>query len=351
MKRAFTFIGILVIVLTACEDLYNPRIEMPERVLVVDARIVHGMDDNFVKLNLSKGFDEIGVNYPEVVGASVLLTDDENTEYKLPEISNGIFHVDRNLDTKRSYRININYEGEIYESEYESIPELPKMDSVYGFPEDRIIVFGGADDVDDFLRKPGLMLYTDITTNKNVNYYRFSARKTYQYVYHQGDQTVFAWKSFNPFEEAINIAAPAEYSASKNIKKHSLFFMEKKLSLGRDKYFQGWILFLHQYAISQDAYNFYKDVNSVLKADGRMFDPMYIQARNNLKCVSSPGKSVLGSFEIASHKEYRFFIWFLSDQQGYLVKPIPYFYDIPPEGKSVDRYPEFWEFPGKRNYP
>jgi len=115
--------------------------------------------------------------------------------------------------------------------------------------------------------------------------------------------------------------------------------------------FIGWILYVYQYSISENAHNFYKDVNSVLEADGRLFDPLYVQTRNNLKCISNPEKLILGNFEISSPREYRFYVWYLSEELGYLVKPIPYFYDIPLEGESVEAYPEFWEFPGKRIYP
>jgi len=358
-------IFILILLFSACEDIYNPDMDIPGKVLVVDARIVLGKAENLVKLSWSKGFDEPG-GYAKVQGAAVSIIDNENEEYNLPQVEMGEFLVDVALETNKSYRLKINYQNEIYESEFEQVPEVPLVDSIYGFPENRILVQGGADNVDDFIEAPGVMLYADITNDLNSRYYRFEAIKTYQYAFNIpdpvfGELVVFAWDTYIPFEESFNIAGPAQYSGSININKHPLYFMEKKVQGGRElevwgrqgygETFLGWILRLHQYSISENAYNFYEDVNSILKADGRIFDPLYVQARNNLSCVTHPENLVLGSFEIAAHQEYRFFVWYLSEDMGYMVKPIPYFYDIPHDGESVEEIPDFWEYPGRKNYP
>lgn len=354
MKKTYYIIALLFAIISACEDIYNPEIEEQERVLVVDARIIHGQFDNQIKIYKSLGFNEKGTNYPEVSGAEILLIDNDNTEYKLSETTNGVFHVNFVLDTTKSYRLKINYEGEVYESEFEKVPDMPVMDSIYGFAEKKIFEQGGTNDVNDFLERPGVMLYTDITNEKEAKYYRFSARKTFQYVYYIenpvfGELTVFAWNTITSLE-SFNIAAPPEYSATIDIKKHPLYFLNERIGPEVGQPFVGWILFLHQYSISDKAYNFYKDVNNQLEAEGRLFDPLYVQARNNLKCTSNPEKLVLGNFEISRHKEYRFYVLFISEEMGYLIKPIPYFYDIPRKGESVEEQPDFWETPSKK-YP
>ncbi|MFW6290436.1 MAG: DUF4249 family protein, partial [Mariniphaga sp.] len=106
----------------------------------------------------------------------------------------------------------------------------------------------------------------------------------------------------------------------------------------------GWIYIMHQYGISESAYNFYKDLNSQLKAEGKIFDPLFVQARNNLKCVSSPGKVVLGNFEIASYREYRYYVRLNSYSGNHTIRPINVFHDIPPSGVVPMRLPWFWEY-------
>jgi len=166
--------------------------------------------------------------------AEVSLIDSDELKYSLPEVSEGTFKVNFPLHSAQKYRLRISYQGDIYESEFEPVPDVPELDSVYGFPETRILVQGGTDDVDDFRRNTGVMLYADIDNNGNSKYYRFNARKTYQYVFNVldpnpevGELTIFAWDTFSPFQSTFNVAAPSEYSVSDDIKKHALYFMEK----------------------------------------------------------------------------------------------------------------------------
>jgi len=70
-------IFILILLFSACEDIYNPDMDIPGKVLVVDARIVLGKAENLVKLSWSKGFDEPG-GYAKVQGAAVSIIDNEN---------------------------------------------------------------------------------------------------------------------------------------------------------------------------------------------------------------------------------------------------------------------------------
>ena len=367
MKKGILLI-LLIIYITGCEEVYNPAIDIPEEVLVVDARIIDWEEENYIRLNLSKGINETEKGYSNAKGADVQLIDDRNEIYNLSEVSDGTFKMNFPLDSMRSYQLKISYAGEIYESGFESVPSLPKIDSIYGLLETNIVAAGGENDVNDFIKNEGFMLYADILNDDKLRYYRFSARKTYQYTYNVldpnpmvGGLTIFAWESFFPFQNSYNIAAPPEYSQSIDIKKHSLYFMERSVESKRTlKYrnldgfnysFMGWILFLYQYSISESAYNFYKDANSVLEANGRLFDPLYVQARNNMKCTSNPSKLVLGNFEINSRKEYRYFVRFISDEEGYLLKPIPHYYNIPFSGEVSERGPEFWETPWRTDYP
>lgn len=352
-KKGFVLLSILFVFLMGCEEVYNANIELREGVLVVDARIVDGENENIIKVYKSLGFNEAGSGYPNVTGAQVFLVDEDNNQHELPETTSGSFRLNLTLDETKQYKLKIDYEGDIYESEFEKVPERPLMDTIYGLAGNKILQRGAGADI-TFIERPGVMLYTDIDNDLRKRYYRFSARKTFQYVYYipnpvLGDLTVFAWSTVLPIE-SFNIAAPAKYSATVDITKHPLYFLEERTGIELGQSFAGWILFLHQYSISENAHNFYVDLNNQLEAEGRLFDPLYVQARNNLKCVTNPDNLVLGNFEIARHREYRFFIWFLSDEDGYLIKPIPYFYEIPPEGESIEEQPDFWETPSKK-YP
>jgi hypothetical protein len=357
MMKWFTYCFLLIFAFTACEEIYTPNIELRESVIVADARIVVGKNDNVIKLYESRGFNEEGYNYPNISGAEVYIIDSKGAETKLYESINGNFPVRFTLNPDLEYKIKITYAGNNFESSFEPVPHVPDLDTVYGIAGTKVIKVEGNNDVDDIREKIGVQLYADISNEKELPYYRFTARKVLQYIYPVeirmfGEiivEPMYAWMSLFP-NEMFNIAAPPEFSTSTNIVKHPLFFLDKKVTPDTDQTFAGWILILYQHGLSVSGYNYYKDLNKQLGSEGRLFDPLYVQARNNLKCTSDPKQLILGNFEISTLKEHRYFVNFISDELGYLVKPIPYFYDIPLSGEQLSIHPDFWESQSK-TYP
>jgi len=340
--------------LFGCETVYTPDIEERENVIVADARIIYGQYDNYITLTESLSFNDDSYYFPPAQGGTVFLIDSDGNEYELPETQTGYFHVNFPLNSQISYKIRIQYKGNTFESSYEPVPKVPVLDTVYGIPEIEIVQEGGENNVHDFREKAGAQLYCDIVSEDEMPYYRFTARKIMQYTYPVevnffGQillQTMFAWKSYSP-QDIFNIASPPDYSSTKRITKHPLFFLDKKGPVSEDEVFDGWILILYQYGLSKSAHGYYDDLNNQLESEGRLFDPLYVQARSNMECVNDPGQIILGNFEISTIKESRYHVRFISDEKGYLVKPITYFYDIPQSGEQLDEIPDFWESPSK----
>lgn len=357
MIKWFIYCFLLVFAFAACEQIYTPETELRESVLVADARIVVGKTDNFIKLYESRNFNDESYKYPDVSGAKVWIIDNNGDEIRLNESRDGIFPVSFSLNPDLAYKIRIEYLGNTFESNYEPVPKIPELDTVYGVAGTKFIKQGGNNDPNDIREISGIQLYTDILNEKELPFYRFSARNVLQYVYTvevvvMGEimpEPMYAWLSTYP-KEIFNIASPPEFSYTNKIVKHPLFFMVKKLTPLPDQTFAGWILILNQYRLSESGYNFYNDLNKQLGSEGRLFDPVYVQARNNMKCVNDSKQLILGNFEISSFKEHRYFVKFISDELGYVVKRIPYYYEIPPSGEQISTPPDFWEYESK-TYP
>lgn len=357
MNKIILYGFLLIGLFSACEDIYTPVIDRVENVMVVDARIVYGNTDNTIKLFESRSFYESGINYPGISGASVSLVSSDGKEEVLSETSAGTFPVQVQLNPELEYKLKITYRGDSYESTFEPVPAVPELDTVYGFPEKKIVKTGGTNDVNDFREKVGVQLYTDIKNEKESPWFRFTSRKILQYTYQvevveMGTaiiETMYGWYSYYP-QESFNIAAPPEFSGSTDIVKQPLYYMEQKALKDPTHFFQGWILILYQYGLSKNGYNYYKDLNNQLDADGRLFDPVYVQARNNLKCTSNSKQIILGNFEISSVRETRYFVQYVSEDEGYIIKPIPYFYPISESGEQLIDQPDFWEYESKK-YP
>jgi hypothetical protein len=358
IKRLFIIISIAFVCFTACEDIYNPDIDEMEDLLVIEARLVYGQSSNYVKLFKTIGFNDFKDPYPPVTKAIVSLVDNNGATIALTETEKGTYQLSKPLVSTQMYKIQISAGGEKYESPFQTIPDIPSLDDVYLSPSEQLIV-GATDEAASNLQKtPGAQLYADITGKGDANYYRFTGRKICQYTYNRVtapgspfEIPIYAWLSMGPLE-IFNIAAPPEYSVSDDIRKHPLVFLEKSYRVflpDTVTYFSGWIYICQQYAISEQTYNFYSDLKKQLSAGGKIFDPLYTQARGNISCVSTPGKVVLGNFEIASVREYRFYVE-PTGQDIYFIKRIPYFWDIPQEGRIQYQAPVWWETRNKE-YP
>ena len=145
----------------ACEDIYTPKIETRESVIVADARIVAGIPDNAIKLYESLGYTDAGNKYPNIFGAKVSLIDSKGNEIKLNETETGVFPVTISLNPEFEYKIKIEYQGNTYESSFEPVPAVPELDTVYGNPEIKYLKQSGNNDVNDIKEIGGVQLYTD----------------------------------------------------------------------------------------------------------------------------------------------------------------------------------------------
>ncbi len=336
---------------TSCESVYVPDLDVVENVMVVDARLIYGQQENKIILQNSSGFNE-KTSFDPITTARVILTDDLGVENTAIQQEPGVYSLYGQLDSMRQYKLLISDGGDTYSSGFEGVPPVPHIDTIYSDHAEQWIQPGGENSTGDFLNFTGQQLFVDIDNEESEIYFRFTARKILQYYFPfdtvlYGQKMVeykFAWKSFYA-QDSYNIAGPPEYSSQVDITKHPVEFFRynDQALLDTTERALGWIYIMHQYRISGSAYNFYKDLNSQLEASGKIFDPLYVQARNNIECVSNPAKIVLGNFEIASYREHRYYIRLNVYSGKHTIRPIEVFHDIPPAGVIPLTVPWFWE--------
>lgn len=345
MKRLLIYFVVLVTLISACEDVYIPDIDDVSDAIVVDARIVKGRTDNYIRLTETQGFNDEFNSYPAVTGGKVFLIDDAGNESELFENTDGEFYVSTNLITEREYKIRIEYGANTFESEFEKVPPVPTLDSIYGIPETKISEVAGSNDADNFKEKQGVQIYADMKSTPEIPNYRFTAEKVLEYVWVEPTDILdiyhYYWEKVGA-SGVFNIAATPEYSNSKDIVKHPLYFFNQSVWMEDEHYMTGWIMVLYQHAISESSYKYYKDLNAQLDSEGRIFDPVYVQARSNIKCTSNSKEIVLGNFEISNVVEYRYFIRFISEKKGYEIREVFDRSPIPRRGETIDIPPPFW---------
>lgn len=349
----------VIILAIACEEIYRPDLQVVDDLMVVEAILISGKPTNTIYLYRTKGFNETDASYPRVGGATVYLSDDKNKRIDCNEYSDGAYELNEILDPERSYRLNIQLEGDTYISEMQSIPETPHLDTVYGNREYEVTVEGTASSSESIAKEYGIKLYTDIKQTGNTKHYRFYGRKVVQYTDYfdtvinglPSQPRIYIWRSLYP-DGVFNISGPPRYSTSTDIKKHPLEFFSNNFNryFPDTMNFEGWIYIIDQYGLNEDTYNYYDKLNSQLGTEGRIFDPIYSQITGNIKCTNDPTKTVLGNFEISSYAESRYYIMYDQLHEPFKLKRIPYYYHVPYSGYIKMYMPDFWESMFK-NYP
>ena len=342
MKKQIIYLSLLFLAITSCEEIYNPHLNVGDKYLVIEAKLYANNQHNQIRLYKSKSIEDTH-DYERISGATITLTDDKGVIINAIETETaGTYSLDYMLDQNRSYYISVQTGGEDYQSEYQSVPEIPSIDTVYGAYGKYIYTRGTSNSTDNIVTKNGVRLYADMSNNGKTNFYRFDGRMIMQYILEGIRTYTYGWKSYYPLG-LFNIAGPAEYGTQKNIVKHPLEFFNNNFwdyiinqtELKDSFLFEGWIYIIDQYGINENTYNYYNDLNSQLNANGKIFDPVYLQIEGNIKCISNPDVVVLGNFEIVTHKEYRYFLYMRRDGQWFELRQIPYFYDITEEGRII----------------
>lgn len=350
--RRLIYILTIILLIVSCEDIYQPNIDSANNLLVVEAILISNRPDNSIHLYHTRGFNDADYSYPPVSGANVYLKDDLGNDISCQEGAQGVYNVNQMLHPERLYTLNIELDGDVYVSEMQTVPDVPTLDTIYGAYDYTVKIDGTANSSDNVEKDYGIQLYTDIKYRNNTNHYRFYGRKVLQYIdtYDTVEITlpvtlpIYIWRSIYP-SGTFNIAGPPEYSTSKDISKHPLEFYPQNYN----KYFAdtlsfaGWIYIIDQYGLNEDTYNYYKKMNQQLDAEGKIFDPVYIQLEGNITCKSNPDKKVLGNFEISSYAESRCFLIYNRIKEDFQIKRIPYFYYIPSSGYIKNNMPDFWE--------
>lgn len=361
MKNWKILLFLLTSVLVGCETLYTPELDKVENFITVDARVSAGTTDNLIKITKSAGYND-KFYFEPINNAVVNIVDDLSNSYECAPLGEGKYQVNFDINPDREYKLIIKAEGDTYESLLEAVPEEPKIDTFYLEELEQLTQAGGVTSVEDFKSTTGQQTYVDIDVNDAPQYFRFYARKVLEFVYPfdtviGGEPilaTKYCWKTLYP-SGTFNIVGPSVYAASNNIIKHPLEYFEYnkyvKITLpGFDNdnmpifVVSGWIYIIHQYGITESSYKFYKDLNNQLETSGKIFDPLYIQARSNMTCTSDKNKVILGNFELSYYKQSRYYLRIDPKYDVQVTHKIEEFHDIPFSGVVSIYKPDFWEF-------
>ncbi len=333
MKTTIRFIAVMILpaMLFSCRETYTPpQITANNNYLVVEGLINTGTDSTIFKLSRTVRLNAKTTTQNET-HAIVTVESDANAIYPLKEITPGTYaSAPLGLSSTAKYRLRIianTNTHTTYLSDFVPVKNSPPIDSV-GYT----------------IQPNGLQVYvnTHDATN-NTRYYRWEYKETwiYQSLYNAQfiavnnhialrtlAQSVYScWQNANSTN--INLASSAKltqdvmYQAPITLVPSSSVKLSSKYSI-----------LIKQYALTEDAFNFWQLLKKNTEQLGSIFDAQPSSITGNIHNIADSSEPVLGYISAGAVQQKRIFVGIAalplgwgSDSQFNVCRP---FYDIPP---------------------
>jgi len=304
----YALITVALLIFGSCRKPYDPpATSATNSYLVVEGVINAGPDSTFIKLSRTvKISDKVVANAES--GAVLTVEGDQNISYPLTEINKGNYASQGlNLDNSHKYRLRIRTaDNKQYLSDYVEVLNSPPIDSV-------------SYDLSGKLTVPGLNLYvsTHDQTNK-ISYYRWDYQETWvihsyyaSYFKSNGDTVLGrnvitdnitnCWQS----DTSSTIVLGSSAKLSTNV-----IYQEPVISIPStsEKLRSKYSILVRQYALTEDAYNFYVNIKKNTEQLGSIFDALPSVINGNIHSVANPAEPVIGYISIGSTSSKRIFI-------------------------------------------
>ena len=302
------YIGIISILFLAagCVKPYTPHLNQPPTgYLVVEGNINAGDGPSPIILSRSEPLSDTAVEIFET-GASVALDGSDGSTYvAVPDGAGTYTFGALPLDSTKTYRLDIHTaSGDEYQSDYVPVIPNPPIDSISH-------VAKGSDGV-----------YINVNTHNpsnNSRYYQWSYSETWEYTSAEFSSLEFDKASDTVIERP---AADQIYTCWRSDSSSSIL-VYSTTKLGQDVVSQfpitfipegdqrlstEYSIYLHQYTLSEGAYNYLSLMQSNTENLGSIFDPLPSGLRGNIHCVTQPSQVVVGYVNVSSEQNLRVFI-------------------------------------------
>jgi hypothetical protein len=300
------FLWIGIVLLTACIEKFDPPSVGVNDLLVVDAYLTD--DDQPIVVRLSRSIP-LDTNYwiPET-GADVHISDDSGEEFRLWETDKGIYNYPGNTDPVpgKSYQLHVKTSnGNAYISDWVTMRETPAVDSLTWEYEEI---------PDQDLQGLQFYVYTHDPEN-NTWYYRWEWEETW--IFYTPYISTINWQDGQIIQRTEDISTcwntgsstSIYIASSKNLDQDVVYrYPVYYADNSTDRFSIRYSLNVRQYALSEESYNYWKELKKVTEDLGTLFDPLPSSLHGNIHSIKDENETVLGYFDAYTVQEQRIFI-------------------------------------------
>jgi len=275
----------------SCKKPFSPRLaSVTTNFLAVDGPILSG-DSTIITLSRTTSLNDTTQQKAELK-AIISVENDQGTLYPFTEKGKGVYTLGvTNFSAARQYRLDIKTtDGKIYQSDFVPMKVTPPIDSIYFKQNSAATV---------------LIYVNSHDPTNNTRYYRWDYKETWSYV--PLYQAFYEYKNgqFLPIvpdsPDAINICYENDLSNQIFIGSSAKLAQDVianqqlgGLANGSANIGHVYVMQLRQYALTQDGFNYYQNLQTNTENLGSIFDAQPSTTIGNIHCITSPTDMVIG---------------------------------------------------------
>ena len=348
MNRICNIMLIMAMTLTGCVTQFIPDIGEEGEALVIEARITDRNETYEVKVSaLQPVFSEYYIPVKTIYNVSVI--DDEGGEYPFTHVGNGRYLSDSTEFIAMpgiKYKLRLEGNGSLYESDFVEMQPVPCIDSVYAGPE-----------YNEFYRPGestwGYQVYLDSYDPSGAcRYFMWTFTETWEFRYPRRSPWMLnriCWKSASSTD--INILSTSSLEESRVVRQPVNFITNET-----DRLIVRYSILVRQHSITEEEFVYRENLRRTVFEAGGLYDAIPGSIQGNIKRIDDPSEQVLGFFGVSAVSEKRIFIENVQQQfpAFYAYCPIDTIpvtaYDPGSLGPNVYILTEWWEPPSPPHY-
>jgi len=306
MNRYVCSILFFAMVITSCKKAYLPPVVASNaNYLVVEGVINSGQDSTIIKLSRTSPLSSDTIAKPEL-NATVVVESSSNASYPLTEKGNGYYvSPGLNLSASNKYQLKIvTTDNKAYQSDFVAVKNSPPIDSVYYQ-----------------IKGNSLQIYSATHDPSNsTRYYRWEYAETYILHSYYNSAGIHVR---DPYDTVLFRLPDQEIYTCWVSDLSSSIFLNSSVKLSNDviagnplniipstsnKIAVRYSILVKQYALTEDAYNYWQILKKNTEQLGSIFDAQPSEISGNIHCVTIPAEPVIGFLSAGSYSQTRIFI-------------------------------------------
>lgn len=352
-KRLLT-LGIVLFLLSNCQDLYFHKVDSDKQYLVVNGLITTETGPHSVRLSLSTPFGHEAAQ-KNVSGAQVAIICGNGQEVALAETTPGLYQTPDNFQgqTGSTYVLHIRApDGNIYESYPQTIMPMVEFGDLFAVITNQSFFFESMISnrlYEDIIQ--GMQVFFGQSSENNVNpMFRIQSEIYLQYhrivASPEGVETSYQCWTIKDITKLLQRDVP-DYGSGVGYYAHEIGFLpysQRDISyfFPDHNYLPQRTLITTLYALNDDSFHFHKLKNEQLADEGKFFDPIAANVGGNIYCINDPDRKVFGLFEASSVNRQSFRVTYSTVNEEVTLKPWIDITEIPRHGCLYEEYPNFW---------